>query len=107
MPKLDSTKFREDVLKRVQEIPSGKVVTYGDLGDRKRANVGGAMAYLVDHVDAELPWHRVVKQDGRLSDRAMSGQRDRLLAEGIGFRPDGRVDLDLFEWKEHHWGPID
>ena len=107
MPTPGLTKFREDVLKRVKEIPFGRVVTYGDLADRKLANVGGAMAYLVDHVDAELPWHRVVKQDGRLSDRAMSGQRDRLLAEGIGYHSDGRVDLDRYRWKEHHWGPID
>ncbi|MDE0343880.1 MAG: MGMT family protein [Deltaproteobacteria bacterium] len=101
------TKFREAVLERVKEIPSGRVVTYGDLGDRKRANVGGAMAYLVDNEDAEIPWHRVVKQDGRLSDRAMSGQRNRLRAEGITFDADGRVDLDRFQWKEHQWGRID
>ena len=65
------------------------------------------MAYLVDHVDVELPWHRVVKQDGRLSDSAMSGQRERLRAEGIEFHPDGHVDLDLFRSKEHQWGPVD
>ena len=101
------TKFRKDVFKRVNEIPSGRVVTYGDLGDRKRANVGRAMAYLVDNEDADLPWHRVVKQDGGLSDRAMSGQRNRLRTEGITFDAGGRVDLDLFRWKEHHWGSID
>ncbi|MDE0368341.1 MAG: MGMT family protein [Gammaproteobacteria bacterium] len=107
MPSPRLTRFREAVLKRVQEIPSGMVVTYADLGDRKCANVGGAMTYLVDHEYAEIPWHRVVKKGGRLSDKGMSGQQDRLLAEGITFRPDGSVNLDLFEWKEHHWGPID
>ena len=107
MPSPRLTEFRENVLYRVKTIPYGTVVTYGDVGDRKRANVGGAMAYLVEHVDPELPWHRVVLQGGGLSDRALQGQRDRLQAEGIGFDADGRVHLDLFVWKEHHWQPID
>ena len=107
MPDPVLTKFREAVLKRVKEIPPGTVVTYGDIGDRKRANVGGAMVYLVDYEDAKLPWHRVIKQDGQLSDRAMSGQRDRLRAEGITFDADGHVNLDQYQWTEHHWGPID
>lgn len=107
MPRPKLTRFRENVLNRVKEIPPGKVVTYGDVGDRKRANVGGAMAHVVDHFDWELPWYRVVKQDGGLSDRAMRSQRCRLRAEGVGFHPDGRVDLELFRWKEKPWGPID
>ena len=107
MPRPKLTKFRANVLDRVKEIPFGKVVTYGDVGDRKRANVGGAMAYVVDHFDPDLPWHRVVKQDGCLSDRAIGGQRARLQAEKVGFHPDGRVDLQRFGWKERPWDPIE
>ena len=107
MPSPKLTRFRENVLNRVKQIPRGKVATYGDVGDRKRANVGGAIAHIVEHFDPELPWHRVVKQEGWLSDRAMRGQRCRLRAEGVGFHPDGRVDLELFGWKEKPWGPIE
>ncbi|MDE0452354.1 MAG: MGMT family protein [Gammaproteobacteria bacterium] len=99
MPSRKLTRFRENVLHRVKEIPRGKVATYGD--------VGGAIAHVGEHFDPDLPWHRVVKQDGWLSDRAMRGQRCRLKAEGVRFHPDGRVDLELFGWKEKPWGPIE
>ena len=103
-PKL--TPFREAVLKRVEAIPSGAVLTYADISDRSRSHVGRAMDYLVRRVDDELGWHRVVKSDGSLSDKAMSGQRDRLRAERIGFLPDGRVNLDDFRWNESGFKPI-
>ena len=106
MTRPDLTPFREAVLKRVEAIPPGGVLTYADISDRSRSHVGRAMEYLVRHVDDELGWHRVISSDGSLSDKAMSGQRDRLRAERIGFLPDGRVDLDQFLWTEPRFKPI-
>ena len=100
------TPFREAVLERVVAIPPSKVVTYADVSDRGRANVGSAMEYLVRRVDDELGWHRVVNSDGSLSGKAMSGQRERLRVEGVGFLPDGRVDLDHFRWTESRFKPF-
>ena len=107
MTRPNLTPFREAVLLRVKDIPSGKVLAYADISDRSRANVGRAMEYLARDVDDGLGWHRVVNSDGSLSDRAMAGQRDRLLDDGVAFLPDGRrVDLDQFLWKERRLSPI-
>lgn len=109
MPDSRLTEFQESVLGRVEKIPSGKVVTHLDVGDRKCANIGRAMESMVDK-GYELPWHRVVKRDRQhscLSARIMGEQRDRLRKEGVELRPDGRVDLNLFRWKEPGWGLID
>ena len=94
------TAFRDSIRKRVEPIPCGKVLTYAHIGGVAPANVGAAMKHLVRHFDADLPWHRVVNSDGSLSKKIMHGQRERLEAEGIECRPDGRVCLKRFLWKE-------
>ena len=102
------TEFQENVLVRVEKIPCGRVVTHGDVGDRKCANVGRAIEALVQ-AGYELPQHRIVKQDKRdrwLSAKLGSDQQNCLQAEGIKFRPDGRIDLRLHRWKENNWGPM-
>lgn len=109
MPDSGLTGFQENVIGRVRQIPCGKVVTHLDVGDRKCANVGRAMDSMADR-GHELPWHRVVKQDRQsrwLSAKVAGAQRDRLQREGVELRPDGRVNLGQFRWKEHGWGPID
>lgn len=109
MPDSRLTEFQESVLGRVEKIPSGKVVTHADVGDRKCANVGRAMASMVDK-GYELPWHRVVKRDRGhrcLSARVMGAQRDRLRREGVELSQDGRVDFNRFRWEEPGWGSID
>ena len=100
------TPFREKVRKRVEEIPRGKVVTYADIGGPKLANLGGAMEHLVRHFDPELAWHRVVKSDRSLSDKAMDGQREQLRAEGVEFLTDGKVDR-RFLWTEPTFAPME
>ena len=50
-----------------------------------------------------VPCHRVVFADGRLAPGFAFGgpdaQRDLLEGEGVGFLPDGRVDLAHFRWE--------
>jgi alkylated DNA nucleotide flippase Atl1 len=76
----------ERILERVRSIPEGYVRTYGDIDPRAPRLVGHVLATC----DDDLPWHRVVRADGSLT----QGQRQRrlLLAEGIPMRGE-RVDL--------------
>src|ERR1700694_3196638 len=76
------------IVGRVRAIPAGFVRTYGDIDPRAPRLVGRVLATTHD----ELPWHRVVRADGRLT----QGRRQRalLLEEGIPMRGD-RVDLRL------------
>ena len=84
----------------VARVPHGKVVSYGQIArmlGRPRAarEVGWAMRCC----PAGLPWQRVVMADGSVAGGVYAEMRLALLeAEGVPFRPDGRVDMALCQW---------
>ncbi len=88
----------------VQQIPAGRVATYGQIatvvGNCTARMVGYAMA-AVDGSSA-VPWQRVINAQGKISPRADSlsteQQRVRLAEEGIMFEPAGRVNLRRYRW---------
>lgn len=92
--------FFESVYALVQQIPRGRVATYGQiaalLGQARGARaVGWALRALGPGSVGRVPWHRVVGQGGRISlgERpAGIEQRRRLRAEGVRFTG-SRVDL--------------
>lgn len=95
----------EKIWQTVSRIPYGRVATYGQIarvaGLGKRARmVGYALHRTPDHL--EIPWHRVINAQGRISFPAGSAQyrrqRDRLLAEDIPLVGE-RVDLDRYRWR--------
>lgn len=98
------------ILAAVRAIAAGQVAGYGQVA--RRAGLPGR-ARLVARVlargnDADLPWHRVLRSDGRIAFPAGSPgfveQRRRLLAEGVAVTASGRVamprerDLDALLW---------
>ena len=91
--------FRERVYAVVQRVPPGFVSTYGDvaaaLGSAKVARqVGFALAAL-PQTRGDVPWHRIINAQGRMSFRGddVRGelQLAMLQAEGVLFEPSGRV----------------
>jgi methylated-DNA-protein-cysteine methyltransferase-like protein len=93
--------FFEQIYEVVAEIPRCKVLSYGQIArllGRPRAarEVGWAMHNCPD----ELPWHRVVMKDGSVAGGVCAEvRRALLLEEGVGFLPDGRVDMDRHSWE--------
>lgn len=101
------------IWRAIAAIPSGTVSSYGrvaaNAGLARRARlVAQALRAAPDSL--YLPWHRVVRADGRIAfPRGSSGfrQQQRLLrAEGVIVRADGRVmvahdsdDLDAVLWR--------
>lgn len=90
----------------VKTIPRGRVMTYGQValyaGNPKAARVvGNALHH--NPRPGEIPCHRVVNRRGELSGSFAFGgpdaQRELLLAEGIEFLPDGRVDIKKYSVK--------
>ena len=88
----------------VRRIPAGAVATYGQVArlagmPRSARLVGYAMASCRD---PSVPCHRVVDRFGgtkaAFDTFAPGTQRALLEAEGVPFRPDGTVDLDLCLW---------
>lgn len=93
--------FFERVYDLVEQIPRGRVATYGQVAallgiPRGARAVGWALRALPAARARTVPWHRVVGAGGRISLRGGSGpveQRRRLRREGVRFRND-RIDLE-------------
>lgn len=92
------------ILLVVQQIPRGRVATYGQIAWIVGAATPRMAGYALGGLpaDTEIPWQRVVNSRGGISPRgdplATDRQRKMLAEEGVAFMPDGRVDLDRFGW---------
>lgn len=78
----------ERVLRAVELVPPGRVVSYGDLAALVRTGprqVGSIMR----HWGAGVPWWRVTGHAGGLGGDLLARARPHWDAEGIGVRPDG------------------
>lgn len=81
-------------------IPAGKVVTYGQLaelsGMPKRARWVGQVLKALPN-DSNLPWHRVVNAQGRISfpvdTPAYRRQAELLRAEGVLIEGNNKINL--------------
>jgi len=100
----------------VEAIPAGTVASYGQVAELAGLNggarrVGGALAKAPDR--GSLPWHRILKADGKIALPVGSAGRQeqirRLENEGVAII-DGRVDMQKFQWQpdmdELIWGPL-
>ena len=95
----------EKVFMVLAAVPSGSVVTYGQLADlaglpRAARMVGRILGNLPK--DTELPWHRVINAAGKISlaedSQSVEVQKARLQEEGIVFN-NNRVSLKKFNWQ--------
>ncbi|MEO5566385.1 MAG: MGMT family protein [Luteimonas sp.] len=100
----------ELILAAINAIPRGQVASYGEVA--RRAGLPGRarmVAGILSHnSDPSLPWHRVLRSDGRIAfaegSEGFREQARRLLAEGVlvnGGRirmPKAVVDLDARIW---------
>jgi methylated-DNA-protein-cysteine methyltransferase-like protein len=79
----------ERILAAVRAIPRGQVAGYGEVA--RRAGLPGrarlAARVLSENADPDLPWHRVLRSDGRIAfpegSRGYREQSQRLRAEGV------------------------
>lgn len=95
--------FKDRVFALVAQIPSGRVMTYGQIaalaGDAWAAWEVGQIAH---YGPSDLPWQRVVNKQGGLAKGYVpggrEGQKHRLEAEGIKVSEDYRVDVNALLW---------
>ncbi|NDJ17647.1 MGMT family protein [Myxacorys almedinensis] len=91
----------------VQQIPQGKVATYGQVAElanlpRRARLVGYALFRVAPNGD--IPWHRVINAKGEISMSPFRQgndylQRSRLQAEGVHFDRTGKVNLRQYLWQ--------
>lgn len=90
-----------EILSVVEEIPEGKVATYGQIarliGRDKNARLVGRVLGMSQFY-GDYPCHRVVNHAGRLAPGWVE-QRFLLEAEGVSLKDDSHVDLKKFLWK--------
>ena len=93
--------YVEEVLRLVERIPEGHVMSYGGVADALADRSGRNSARLVGSIMARhgggVPWHRVVTGSGRLPPGHEQEARQRLLAEAVPLRGDG-VDMRRAAW---------
>jgi methylated-DNA-protein-cysteine methyltransferase-like protein len=95
----------ERIYRVVRRIPPGRVATYGQIAEIAKASGPRQVGYALHALPAEndVPWHRVVNAQGRISLRSGLGgesfQQALLKAEAVEFDAKGRIDLGRFRWK--------
>lgn len=101
----------KSILRAIRAVPRGQVAGYGEIA--RRAGLPGrarmVARLLANNDDARLPWHRILRSDGRIAfppdSPQFAEQVQRLRAEGLQLR-NGRVlgqraaaTLDEMLWK--------
>lgn len=95
--------FRQRVEALVRDIPTGSVMTYGQIaalcGNARAARIVGGIAHFGDPA---LPWQRVVNKTGGLAAGYPGGRRahaQHLRAESIEIINDERIaDIAQYVW---------
>jgi methylated-DNA-protein-cysteine methyltransferase related protein len=94
--------FRERVWEILRCVPSGRVVTYGQLallaGHPRAARQVGWIAHAGG---PDLPWQRVVNRAGGLASGyrgGRAGHKRELQRDGVRVRADLTVDLRRYQW---------
>jgi len=105
---------RERILAVIRAIPAGQVMGYGQVAARAglpgRARLTARVLGMND--DPQLPWHRVLRADGRIAmpegSRGWREQSRRLRAEGVVVER-GRVRMPALDPAQaldaEIWGP--
>ena len=97
--------LHRQILEVIALIPYGKVATYGQVarmaGLPKHARLVG---YVLKHLetDHQVPWHRVINSQGKISLSKLDDQGDnlqivKLQAENIVVIA-GKINLKLYQW---------
>lgn len=88
------------VLSIVEEIPRGRVATYGQIADLagkpKNSRLVGKILSMSEFY-GKYPCHRVVNSSGRIAPNFIE-QKELLQKEGITFKNEICVDLKTYQW---------
>ncbi|WP_374149005.1 MGMT family protein [Priestia megaterium] len=94
--------FTERAVALIKQIPSGKVMTYGQIARLAGSPRGARQVVRVLHSMSKkykLPWHRVINSKGEIGfkDEEMHlVQKHSLEGEGIIVSSDGKLDLKVY-----------
>jgi methylated-DNA-protein-cysteine methyltransferase related protein len=99
------TDFTEKVIKVIQSIPFGRVMTYGQIAKAAGSPRSARQVVRVLHSMSEkhgLPWHRVINSKGEIGfrdDEMFINQKLLLESEGIEFNTERSILLKNYLWQ--------
>ena len=105
--------YRERVYEIVRTIPSGRVMTYGQLaGILGEGYTPRTIGYVMHGAETEsVPWQRVINSQGACSTGRMTMplnlQQSMLESEGVQFNEKGKCDLAQYLWYPEGYEPED
>jgi alkylated DNA nucleotide flippase Atl1 len=94
----DPEEYVELVLSVVEEIPRGRVTSYGAIASVVGGGPRQVGAVLARH-GGPVPWWRVVRADGSLPPSHEHDARPHYLDEGTPLRASGAVDMVRAFWE--------
>ena len=102
MPTILTDDLIYEILSVVEEIPEGRVASYGQIArligrDKNARLVGKVLSHAGFY--GNYPCHRVVNHAGRTAP-GWHEQRQLLEDEGVEFKENGCVDMKRFGWEE-------
>ena len=101
---VNEKEYRRRVYEIVNQIPTGRVMTYGQIAEILGAGYTPRTVGFVMHAaDTEnVPWQRVINSQGSCSTGKMTMpinlQQKMLEDEGVTFDAKGRCDLNIYRW---------
>ena len=103
MARIDPEEYAELVLTCVEQVPRGRVTTYGAIAEAVGAVLGGGgprqVGSVMSSYGGPVPWWRVVRADGSPPDCHDGEAHQHHLEEGTPLRPSGKVDLGRALWR--------
>lgn len=99
----EAMNFHQRVWALTARIPAGRVTTYAALAAALQSRGYRAVGQALHHnpYAPDVPCHRVVGSDGRLTGFAggLAKKQSMLTDEGVAVNPSGRVDLARYAWR--------
>ena len=96
---VDPEEYVERVLAVVEQIPPGRVCTYGAIADHVGSGGPRKVGRVMSQYGGPVPWWRVVRADGSLPPSHDDEARAAYLDERTPLRPSGRVDMPQAYWQ--------
>jgi alkylated DNA nucleotide flippase Atl1 len=90
--------YVERVLSIVEQVPPGRVTTYGLIADAIGAGGPRQVGAVMAAYGGPVPWWRVVRADGSLPSSHLPEAHQEYLAEGTPLGPSGAVDIRAAVW---------
>ncbi len=111
MNQVDDKNYRERVYEIVRQIPSGRVMTYGQIAEiLGEGYTPRTVGYVMHGSDTEkVPWQRVINSQGACSTgqttMPLNLQQNMLESEGVVFSENGKCDLSVSMWYPEGFEP--